>query len=95
MLVPRIIKMIEHMENCQDKWKDVSESEKSQALCMTEKTLSKAFDFTFDKLSKNIDPKETISSSLLSFKLHNMHKMMVSEETNHLCFYGNWTHIFF
>ena len=37
MLVPRIIKMIQHMETCQDGWKDVLECKKSQALGMTEK----------------------------------------------------------
>ena len=65
------------METCQDKWKDVSECKKSQALGMTVKTLSKAFNFTFDKSSKEIDLKETIPSKLLTFILHNMHKMMV------------------
>ena len=84
MLVPRIINLIQHMETCQEKWKKVSESEKSQALGMTKETISNAFDFTFDRLSKDIDPKETIPSKLLAFKLHNMHKMMVSEETNNL-----------
>ena len=72
------------METYEEEQKDVQECKKNQALGMTEKTLSKAFDFTFDKQSKDIDPKEAIPSSLLTFKLHNMHKMMVSEKTNHL-----------
>ena len=63
MLVPRIIKMIRHMEMCQEEWKDALECKRSQALGMTEKTLSKAFDFTFDKSSKEIDSKETIPSN--------------------------------
>ena len=95
MLVPRIIKLIQNMETCQEEWKDVSECKKSQALVMTEETLSNAFAFTFNRLSKDIDPKEAISSHLSTFKLHNMHKMMVSEETNNLRFHRNWTHIFF
>ena len=69
--------------------KKVSESKKSQALGMTKETISNTFDFTFNKLSKDIDPKETIPSHLLAFKHHNMHKMMVSEKTNHLFFYFN------
>ena len=62
---------------------------------MMEKTLSKAFDFTFDKLSKEIDLKETIPSKLSTFILHNMHTMMVDENTNHMWFYFDLTHIFF
>ena len=83
------------MEICQDEWKDLLECKKSQALGMTEETLSKAFDFTFDKLLEEIDPKETISSKLSTFILHNMHKMMVSEKTNHVWFYFDLTRIFF
>ena len=63
--------------------KSIGKREKSSTW-NDQKTIHKDFDFTFDKLSKDIDPKETIPSKLLAFKLHNMHKMMVSEETNHL-----------
>ena len=61
----------------------VLESKKSQVLGMTEETISNAFDFTFNKSSKDNDPKVTIPSNLLAFKLHNMHKMMVSKKNNY------------
>ena len=59
MIVLRIINMISHMDNCQLEWKELLDSERNQALAITEENISEAFDFTFYKKSKHINPKET------------------------------------
>ena len=51
--------MISHMNTCQLEWKIFSESERNQALAVTEEKISEVFDFTFDKNLKKINLKVT------------------------------------
>ena len=59
--------------------KKLFESERNQALAVTEENISEAFEFTFDKNSKKIDPKVTKLSQMKIFIQHDMFKALVSE----------------
>ena len=78
MIVLRIINMISHMDTCQSEWKELLESERNQALAITEKDISEAFDFAFYKKSKHINPKVTKLSQIILFNKHDMFKDLVS-----------------
>ena len=70
--------MIRHMDTCQSEWKELLETKKNQALAITEENISKAFDFTFDRKSKHINPKVTKLSQMILFNKHDMFKALVS-----------------
>ena len=79
MLVPRIIDMISHMDTCQLEWENLRKNEKNQALTISENNILLAFNFTFDKLSKSIDPHKQVASKMSLFILFDMFKTLVRE----------------
>ena len=79
MLVPRIIDMISHMDTCQLEWENIPKNKKNQALKISENNILSAFNFTFDKLSKNINPNKQLPSTTSSFISYDMFKALVSE----------------
>ena len=70
--------MISHMDTCQLKWKKLLEGKRNQSDEATEENISKAFDFTFNKMSKKINPNEMRPSHMKLFYRHDMFKALVS-----------------
>ena len=66
------------MDTCQLEWKNLLEGKRNQAAEVTEENISKAFDFTFDKTSKKINPNEMRPSHMKLFYRHDMFKALVS-----------------
>ena len=57
---------------------NIFESKRKQAVAVTEENISEAFDFTFDKTSKKINPNEMRPSHMKLFYRYDMFKTLVS-----------------